>query len=61
MGLIFLLHRHKIMGKIHLLVNLKSRSNRGEKTLKQIETVLKNKKIDYHIHISNYPELNMLL
>ena len=36
MGLIFLLHRHKIMAKIHLLVNLKSGSNRGEKSLKQI-------------------------
>lgn len=42
MGLIFILHRHKIMGKIHLLVNLKSGSNRGDKALKQIETVLKN-------------------
>lgn len=77
MGLIFLLHRHKIMAKIHLLVNLKSGSNRGEKSLKQIETVLKNEKMDYDIHISNYPgqlfhlqprkpmklvsELNMLL
>ena len=46
MGLIFILHRHKIMGKIHLLVNLKSGSNRGEKSLKQIETVLKNEKMD---------------
>ena len=55
MGLIFLLHRHKIMAKIHLLVNLKSGSNRGEKSLKQIETVLKNEKMDYDIHISNYP------
>lgn len=55
MGLIFILHRHKIMGKIHLLVNLKSGSNRGEKSLKQIETVLKNEKMDYDIHISNYP------
>ena len=51
----FLLHRHKIMAKIHLLVNLKSGSNRGEKSLKQIETVLKNEKMDYDIHISNYP------
>lgn len=55
MGLIFILHRHKIMAKIHLLVNLKSGSNRGEKSLKQIETVLKNEKMDYDIHISNYP------
>lgn len=55
MGLIFLLHRHKIMAKIYLLVNLKSGSNRGEKALKQIETVLKNEKIDYDIHIFNYP------
>lgn len=44
MGLIFLLPRHKIMAKIHLLVNLKSGSNRGEKALKKIETVLKNEK-----------------
>ncbi|MGF0050165.1 diacylglycerol/lipid kinase family protein [Lactobacillus johnsonii] len=43
------------MKKIHLLVNLKSGSNRGEKALKQIETVLKNEKMDYDIHISNYP------
>ncbi len=35
------------MKKIHLLVNLKSGSNRGEKALKQIETVLKNEKMDY--------------
>lgn len=55
MGLIFILHRHKIMAKIHLLVNLKSGSNRGEKSLKQIGTVLKNEKMDYDIHISNYP------
>ena len=55
MGLIFILHRHKIMGKIHLLVNLTSGSNRGEKALEQIETVLKNEKMDYDIHISNYP------
>ena len=43
------------MKKIHLLVNLKSGSNKGEKALKQIETVLKAEKINYDIHISHYP------
>lgn len=43
------------MKKIHLLVNLKSGTDRGEKALKQIETALKNEEINYDVHISNYP------
>ena len=54
MGLIFILHRHKIMKKIHLLVNLKSGSNRGEKALEQIKTILKNEKMKMTSKIKFY-------
>ncbi|WP_282806351.1 diacylglycerol/lipid kinase family protein [Lactobacillus isalae] len=43
------------MKKIHLLVNLKSGSNKGEKALKEIETILKDEKVVYDVQISTYP------
>lgn len=43
------------MKKVHLLVNLKSGSNKGAKVLKEIEAALKNEKVAYDIQISTYP------
>ncbi len=43
------------MKKVHLLVNLKSGSNKGAKALKEIEAALKKEKLAYNIQISTYP------
>lgn len=43
------------MKKVHLLVNLKSGSDKGAKALKEIEAVLKKEKLAYNIQISTYP------
>lgn len=41
--------------KIYLLVNLKSGSNKGEIALKELESILQEKKIPYNVQISTYP------
>lgn len=43
------------MKKVHLLVNLKSGSDKGAKALKEIEAALKKEKLAYNIQISTYP------
>ena len=43
------------MKKVHLLVNLKSDSDKGAKALKEIEAALKKEKLAYNIQISTYP------
>lgn len=43
------------MKKVHLLVNLKSGSDKGAKAHKEIEAVLKKEKLAYNIQISTYP------
>lgn len=43
------------MKKVHLLVNLKSGSDKGAKALKEIEAALKKEKLPYNIQISTYP------
>lgn len=43
------------MKKVHLLVNLKSGSDKDAKALKEIEAALKKEKLAYNIQISTYP------